>query len=113
MRDPGDLSPDRTPSPHPEGMDPDRKAEEERQRQASRARSNRIAKVVVVLFLIGVFIAFIVSNSESVDVNFVFLSRKPALIWVMFFCGLIGGIIGYLIGRPSRQPKERRKKDEP
>jgi uncharacterized integral membrane protein len=113
MRDAGDVSPDQTPEPGPDGLDSDRKSEEERQRQASRKRSNRIAKVLVALFLVGVFIAFIVANSQSVPVRFLVATRRPALIWVMFFCAVFGGLIGYLIGRPSKQPKDRRKKGEP
>jgi uncharacterized integral membrane protein len=72
-----------------------------------------VAKVLVALFLAGVLIAFIVANSQSVIVHFVFVTRRPALIWVMFACAVIGGIIGYLIGRPGRQVRLHRKKEEP
>ncbi len=72
-----------------------------------------MVKVIVALFLLGVLIAFIVANSQSVVVHFVFVTRRPALIWVMFTCAILGGIIGYLIGRPGKQIGSRRRKDEP
>ena len=40
------------------------------------------------------------------------LARHPRLIWVMFSCAVAGGILGYLIGRPGRQVRFHRKKDE-
>lgn len=78
-----------------------------------RERQTRVAKVLVALFLLGVLVAFIVANSQSVVVHFVFVTRRPALIWVMFTCAVLGGIIGYLIGRPGKQVRLRRQKEEP
>jgi uncharacterized integral membrane protein len=71
-----------------------------------------VAKVLVTLFILGVLIAFIVANSQSVVVHFVFVTRKPALIWVMFACAVLGGIVGYLIGRPGKQVRFHRQKEE-
>ena len=66
------------------------------------------------LLLVGILIAFIVANSQSVVVHFVFFTRRPALIWVMFACAVLGGIVGYLIGKPGRQlrrePRDRKTK---
>jgi uncharacterized integral membrane protein len=115
MRDDRDLSPDRSrPSPPPApGTDAERRADAEHYRQLQRERQTRVAKTAVALFLAGVLIAFIVSNSQSVIVHFVFVTRRPALIWVMFACAVLGGIIGYLVGRPGRQVRLHRKKEEP
>jgi uncharacterized integral membrane protein len=117
MRDDRDLSPDR-PKPGQPGSpglssDADRRADEEHYHDLQRARQTRVAKVLVALFLIGVLVAFIVANSQSVVVHFVFVTRRPALIWVMFACAVMGGIIGYLIGRPGKQVRLHRRKDEP
>jgi uncharacterized integral membrane protein len=115
VRDDRDLSPDRPRPTQPgaAGTDAERRADAEHYHQLQRARQARVAKVLVALFLAGVLIAFIVANSQSVIVHFVFVTRRPALIWVMFACAVIGGIIGYLIGRPGRQVRLHRKKEEP
>jgi uncharacterized integral membrane protein len=114
MRDDHDLSSGR-PQPAGPGIpsDADRRADQEHYRDLQRERQARVAKVLVTLFLAGVLIAFIVANSQSVIVHFVFVTRKPALIWVMFACAVLGGIVGYLIGRPGKQVRFHRKKEEP
>jgi uncharacterized integral membrane protein len=95
-----------------EPMSEDRKADLEHSRELQRERQARVGKVLVGLFILGVLIAFIVANGHSVKVNFVFVTRKPPLIWVMFTCAVLGGILGYLVGRPGRQVRFHRKKEE-
>jgi uncharacterized integral membrane protein len=114
MRDDRDLSSDR-PQQSAGGIpsDADSRADQEHYRALQRERQTRVAKVLVALFLVGVLVAFIVANSQSVVVHFVFVTRKPALIWVMFACAVLGGIIGYLIGRPGKQVRLHRPKEEP
>jgi len=106
--------PDRPgPSVSPGSASPtDREAGQDPLRQVQRERQTRVAKVIVALAIVGILIAFIVSNSQSVIVHFVFFTRRPALIWVMFACAILGGILGYLIGRPGRQVRLRRGKDQ-
>jgi uncharacterized integral membrane protein len=99
-----------SPSGQPESEE--RKADLEHSRQLQRERQARVAKAVVGLFILGVLIAFIVANGHSVKVNFVFLTRQPPLIWVMFSCSVLGGLLGYLVGRPGKQIRFHRKKDE-
>ena len=114
MRDDRDLSPDRS-EPGAAGVPSgaERRADQEHYRELQRARQTRVAKVLFALFLAGVLVAFIVANSQSVVVHFVFVTRRPALIWVMFTCAVLGGIIGYLIGRPGRQVRLHRQREEP
>jgi uncharacterized integral membrane protein len=114
LRDDRDLSPDRPHSGQPlSPSDAEHRADQEHQRALTRDRQTRVAKVLVLLFVLGVLVAFIVANSQSVVVHFVFVTRRPALIWVMFACAVLGGIIGYLIGRPGKQVRFHRKKEEP
>jgi uncharacterized integral membrane protein len=82
-------------------------------RALQKERQARVVKVLIALGLAVILIIFIVSNSKPVDVDFVFVTRHPRLIWVMFACSVIGGIIGYLIGKPGKQVRLHRKKDEP
>ncbi len=88
-------------------------ADREHSHQLQRERQARVAKAVVALFILGVLIAFIVANGQAVKVNFVFVTRHPPLIWVMFSCSVLGGILGYLVGRPGKQVRFHRKKEEP
>jgi uncharacterized integral membrane protein len=114
MRDDRDLSPDRS-QPDPTGVPSGagRKADQEHYRELQRQRQTRVAKVLVALFLAGVLVAFIVANSQSVIVHFVFVTRRPALIWVMFTCAVLGGVIGYLIGRPGKHVRLHSRREEP
>ena len=93
-------------------MSEEQKADHEHSRQLQRERQARVAKAIVGLFILGVLIAFIVANGHSVKVNFVFVTRQPPLIWVMFSCAVLGGVLGYLVGRPGRQVRFHRKKED-
>ena len=62
-----------------------------------------MAKVLAFLALVVILVVFIIANSKSVPVSFVFVTRNPPLIWVMLACAVLGGIIGYVIGRPGRE----------
>ena len=53
-------------------------------------------------------IVFIIQNSKRVPIDFVFFTRQSRLIWVMLACAIIGGIVGYLVGRPGKQIRLRR-----
>ena len=85
----------------------------EQARLRERARQARVAKVLVGLFLVIVFIVFIVQNSKRVPIDFVFFTRQARLIWIMLFCGILGGIVGFLVGRPGKQLKIRGKHEAP
>jgi len=95
----GAMGPD---DPQPE--EPARTKDEERHlAELRKTRQARVVKVVVALAIVILLIVFVVANSQPVRVDFVFLNRQPRLIWVMLTCAVLGGIVGYLIGRPGRQ----------
>ena len=73
-----------------------------------RERQRRVAKVVVGLAIAVLLMIFIIANAHPVSVSFVFVTRKPLLIWVMLACTVLGGVVGYLIGRPGRQVRLHR-----
>ena len=110
-RDDSDV-PARPTAGAPAGPGGDRAAEDAQLHQLQRERQTRVAKVIVALVVLGILVAFIVANSQSVIVHFVFFTRRPALIWVMFACAVLGGIFGYLVGRPGRQVRLHRGKDQ-
>ncbi len=66
-----------------------------------------IIRLLVALAVAILFIAFIVDNSESVPVGFVFFSRQAPLIWVLVVTFLLGGLVGYLVGAARARRRSR------
>lgn len=62
-----------------------------------------IVKVIIALILLILFIIFVAGNSRQVTIDLVFTTAQVALIWVFLACALIGALIAYLLGRPSRR----------
>ena len=62
------------------------------------------AAVLLVLFIVG--------NAQPVEVNFLFGTFHPRLIWVMVTCAVLGGILGYLLGRPGHEAKSKKRKGD-
>lgn len=60
-------------------------------------------KRIIALILIAIvaiwLVAFIVSNSETVRVSFVFGHVALSLIWVMITCAVLGAALGFAIPR--------------
>ena len=81
-------------------------------RTLQRERRRRLIKLVVALAILVVLVIFIVTNSERVPVDFVFFTRQSRLIWVMLACAVLGGIVGYLVGRPGKQVRFHRRPEE-
>lgn len=81
--------------------------------QLRRDRQARVAKALVGLFVLVVLILFVTTNAHPVKVNFVFDTRYPQLIWVMVACAILGGVLGYLLGRPGKQVRLRHRGSAP
>ena len=84
-------------------------ADREHFRELQKARQGRVVRTLLVLTLAVILIVFILTNSQAVRVNFVFVKRQPPLIWVMFACAVLGGILGYMVGRPGKQIRLHRR----
>lgn len=65
-------------------------------------RAERLMKVGQLALIAIVFITFVLQNAQPVNVHFLLFSLNIRLIWVIFGCGLLGGVAGYLIGRPDK-----------
>ena len=81
------------------------------ERDLQRARQGRVVKLLVALFLVVVFIVFIIQNSDRTKIDYVFFHRDTRLIWIMLACGILGGIVGYLVGRPGKQIRVRNQRE--
>jgi uncharacterized integral membrane protein len=66
-----------------------------------------VAKIIVGLILLILFIVFVAQNSQPVTVNLVFGDTRIRLIWVFVACALIGGVIAFLLGRPGRRASRK------
>ena len=77
-------------------------AEQKHLQELQKARQARVVKAVVALAIVIILIVFVIQNSDPVPVDFVFFSRSPRLIWVLVVTAFLGGVVGYLLGRPGR-----------
>ena len=69
-------------------------------------RAERLVKIVQLALIAVVFAIFVLQNANPVDVNFLIFSLNIALIWVIFGCAALGGVAGYLIGRPEKSLRD-------
>jgi uncharacterized integral membrane protein len=63
----------------------------------------RLALVGVLLLAVILLIIFIVQNSDSVSVSFVFFSARISLIWVIFLSAVAGAVIALVVRRLVRR----------
>ena len=70
--------------------------------QMEARQRERLVKVVQLTLIAIIFITFVLQNAQGVNVHFLLFALNIRLIWVIFGCGLLGGVAGYLIGRPDK-----------
>lgn len=72
-----------------------------------------MAKFLVAAAIVVILIVFVVQNSGETDVDFVFFTVRARLIWVLLGTAALGGVVGYVLGRPGKQVRlHRRDRDE-
>jgi uncharacterized integral membrane protein len=69
-------------------------------------RAERLVKIVQLALIAVVFAVFVLQNADPVDVNFLIFSLNIRLIWVIFGCAALGGVAGFLIGRPEKSLRD-------
>ena len=61
-------------------------------------RENRdVVRIVVALVALALLIAFVLDNSQTVRVGFVFFNANVSLIWVLLIAAFLGGLVDRLI----------------
>ena len=68
-------------------------------------------KVVALLFFVGYAVAFVVGNSKSISVDFVFGTARVTLIWsvlLLLVIGFVAGVLGSHLYRQRRGQKPRK-----
>lgn len=63
----------------------------------------RMAALVIAALAAIWLVAFVLSNSETVRVSFVFGHVSLSLIWVMIICAALGAVITYAVPRVRRR----------
>ena len=75
---------------------------------AERKRRNAmIARLVVGLILLVLFVVFVSLNSHSVRVHFIFVETDTPLVWVFLICALVGALVAFLLGRSGRRSSRK------
>lgn len=89
----GDLDPQKPPPPPRSGISP--------------------RQVIIVLFAI-VLIAFAIANFEYVNVSFLLFESRARLVTVIVVAAALGFVIGYFVGRPTREQRKwlRKRRDD-
>jgi uncharacterized integral membrane protein len=72
-----------------------------------RLEPKEIARLVAIVAFAILLIAFIVNNSQSVRVNFVFANSDIPLIWVLIATAVLGAAIDRLISVIGRRRRTR------
>ena len=67
------------------------------------AHGRRIALVGGLVLVLALGIIFVIQNSRSVRVSFVFFSAQISLIWVIVLSALAGAAIGAIVTRLVRR----------
>jgi len=57
---------------------------------------NEVARIVAGVILLGLLIAFIVDNTRTVKVGFVFANKNTRMIYVLVVTAIIGAILDRL-----------------
>ena len=79
---------------------------------ARKATRRRAVQLVSLLVLVVILVAFVVENARRVKIHFVFFSKDVRPIWLMLTSAILGGVVGYLVGRPGRQVGRSGKHEE-
>ena len=84
--------------PHDRGTDP----------EADRHR-RLLYEAIGIGILVLLAVAFVLKNSQPVEVDLVVATRHPRLIWVILGCLLAGFVVGFWVGGPWRNARRKRR----
>jgi uncharacterized integral membrane protein len=66
-------------------------------------QARQIGLVAAVVLAVVLLLVFVIENSDSVSVSFVFFSADISLIWVIVLSALVGAVAGVLAARALRK----------
>ena len=101
------------------GVDPETllQANDEDLKKLEEARRAKLIKVGILGVVTVLLITFVIQNAKPVPVRLVFFTQTMRLIWLIVVAAALGGIGGYLIGKPDKHVRlhgpRRRREDAP
>ena len=60
-------------------------------------RTARLARIVAAVVALALLVAFVLDNSQTVKVGFVFFNANVSLIWVLIIAALLGAAVDRLV----------------
>ena len=83
-------------------------------RARRKKRENReIVRLAVALIALVLLVAFVLDNSQTVKVGFVFFSTRISLIWVLLIAALLGALVDRLVILVGERRKKARRRSDP
>jgi uncharacterized integral membrane protein len=76
-------------------------------RQMARERRSRLAKLLAILIPVVLLVLFFLANSGEIRIDFLVFTTTTSLFWIMLICSLLGGVVGFFIGRPGHRAFRR------
>jgi len=87
--------------------------ERDHARRIQRDRRARLATALTVLTLVVLFVVFISQNiDERPTIDFLLFHFEVSVIWIFLVVAILGGVVGYLLGRPSRRLRLHDRKEK-
>jgi uncharacterized integral membrane protein len=74
---------------------------------AKKRDTRQIARVVVAVVGLILLIAFVLDNSNTVKVGFVFFSARVSLIWVLLIAAFLGALVDRLVIMLGQRRKKK------
>lgn len=87
-------------------------ADREHMRRLGRERQRRVIKAVAIVIILVLLVVFVIQNSDPVPVDFILWTRDSRLIYVLLVTAVLGGIVGYLLGKPGKGTRLHGEEDE-
>jgi len=69
----------------------------EQQEQEHKIRRSQTLRVVSIVILLAVIVAFAVANAETVSINWLFAQTNAPMVLVIALSGVIGFLVGALV----------------
>lgn len=75
---------------------------------SEKGSGRNLARLIALLVVAAVVVAFVVQNSQNVPVHVLFLTDHSPLVYIVLGCLVVGVIVGYVAGmRRARRKQER------
>jgi uncharacterized integral membrane protein len=81
-------------------------------RKLAQERRSRLAKLLAILIPIVLLVMFFLANASEIRIDFLVFTTTTSLFWIMLICSLLGGAVGFFIGRPGHAAFRRNRRPD-